>query len=131
MKAKCKECGAVAFENGECGMCFMRLPTERNKKQPAYVIPSGMTPSEVEAYREGRKDGFDEGYRMGEAEKHGELYKEILAPALCLAEAVREGQRRESISRFIFIDLLIERLENVCGGPTDGPTEPAGKLAGG
>lgn len=69
-------------------------------------------------FHTGVEEGCTVGKKIGEARTQANLGMK----ALCLATAIRDAQKVDSVSQFVLCDVLIDMLAAECGGRLDGST---------
>jgi len=74
-----------------------------------------MAEKAIEMFHNGMAKGQQFGEQVGEAKTQMNLGMK----ALCLATAIREAQKTESVSQYVLCEVLIDLLANECGGRLD------------
>jgi hypothetical protein len=71
----------------------------------------------------GFHNGMAKGQQFGEQVGEAKTQMNLGMKALCLATAIREAQKTESVSQYVLCEVLIDLLANECGGRLDGDDE--------
>ncbi len=64
----------------------------------------------------GFHSGIGKGQQVGEAIGSSMAMADIGMKALCLATAIREAQKADSVSQYVLCEILIDLLSSQCGG---------------
>ena len=70
-------------------------------------------------FHKGKENGEEDGIIFEEKFGEAKTKANILMKALCMATAIRDAQKKDSVSQYVLLEALIDMLAAECGGRID------------